>query len=365
MARLLLAALREGGHAVELVSTVRSFLPVADPIAMDAVAAEAEREVRRLEARFAAEGAPDLWFTYHSLLQGARPARAGPRGALRPALCAGRGLARRQARRRPLGGLARRQRGRHPGRRPAPLLHAARRRGALGLARPDSIVPLPPFIAAGAPAGAAPAPRAEGAVALVTVAMMRPGDKARSYAALAEALAGLAGQAGMAADGRRRRTRARGRRAALRGPAARAAALGRGAGRGGRRRPAGPVRPLRLAGLRRGLRPRLSSRPPPRACRCWPWTAAASPAWWRPASRASSPRRAMSAPSGPPWPGSSPTLRRGRGSAPRGPAWRAESARSHGRPSGCRRRWCRSSAPLSAGVPGPSTPPRAWRIGWP
>ena len=191
MARLLLAALRAGGHAAEVVSTLRSFLPAPDAARMRAVAAEAEREAARLAAHFTAAGPPDLWFTYHSYYKA--PDLLGPRLAARFGL----GYAVAEAS--------------HAGKRaqgPWAAWHAANEAalraadrhvcftprdaaGLRGLVDPTRIAMLPPFIDAG-PFGAVARPeRTGGPVELVTVAMMRPGDKLRSYAALAEALRGL------------------------------------------------------------------------------------------------------------------------------------------------------------------------------
>ena len=65
MARLLLAALRFGGHEVEVASTVRSFLAAPDTARMSAIEAEAEADVVRLSTRYDVEGPPDVWFCYH------------------------------------------------------------------------------------------------------------------------------------------------------------------------------------------------------------------------------------------------------------------------------------------------------------
>ena len=63
--------------------------------------------------------------------------------------------------------------------------------GLAGFVDPEAIAMLPPFLDPG-PFGAAPRrTRDSDRVNLVTVAMMRPGDKTRSYAFLAEALASL------------------------------------------------------------------------------------------------------------------------------------------------------------------------------
>lgn len=203
MARLLLAALRAGGHAAAVVSTFRCFLPVPDPGRMRAREAEAGREAGRLAAQFDAAGAPDLWFTYHAyykapdLLGPRLAARFGLPYALAEATHAGKRAAGPWADWHAANAAAIRAADRH-------LCFTPRdAAGLAGLVAPERIVPLPPFIDAG-PFGAAlrPAPptpprgassRASGGgpVELVAVAMMRAGDKMRSYALLAEALANL------------------------------------------------------------------------------------------------------------------------------------------------------------------------------
>ncbi len=191
MARLLLSALRAGGHAVALASPFRSFLPSPDPARMRAVAAEAEREGARLAARFAAEGPPDLVFAYHPYYKA--PDLIGPGLAARfglPYVAAEASHAGKRA----AGPWAPWHAANAAAIRAAALHLCFTPRdaeGLAGLAAPERVAMLPPFIAAG-PFGAVRRERCRGgAVRLATVAMMRPGDKARSYAALAGALLAL------------------------------------------------------------------------------------------------------------------------------------------------------------------------------
>src|SRR5579863_8807506 len=68
MARLLVRALEEAGHQVELASEFRSREPAGDPARQSAIAAEAAREAERLIATYTAlppETRPKAWFTYH------------------------------------------------------------------------------------------------------------------------------------------------------------------------------------------------------------------------------------------------------------------------------------------------------------
>ena len=191
MARLLLQALRAGGHDADVVSTFRSFLPSPDPERMRAVEAGAAREAGRLAEHFDREGAPDLWFTYHShykapdLLGPGLAARFGRPYVLAEASHAGKRAAGPWAAWHAANEAAIRAADRHV------CLTARDAAGLMGLVAPPRMVALPPFLAPGPFGAAGRRPRGRDRVELVTVAMMRPGDKARSYAALAGALDAL------------------------------------------------------------------------------------------------------------------------------------------------------------------------------
>lgn len=190
MARLLMAALRTGRHEVEVASGFRPFLSSPEPERMRQVEAEAAREADRLGAAWEAAGPPDLWFCYHPYYKA--PDLLGPRLTSRfglPMVAAEAS----QAGKRATGPWASWHALNEAAIRAAKLHVGFTPRDAEGLAGlvdPARIVMLPPFIAAG-PFGAASRAPAGDTVELVTVAMMRPGDKARSYAFLAEALAAL------------------------------------------------------------------------------------------------------------------------------------------------------------------------------
>lgn len=197
MARLLLRALEGAGFEPVLASGTRSLDLAGDPDRQRAIRARAEAEADALVARWRTAPAPErprLWFTYHVYYKA--PDWIGPRVA--DALGIPYAVA--EASR-----AAKRARGPwavgHGGTEAALdradvifVLTQADREG-LERARPPGqrLVPLPPFIdLAGWTGPAAPAPRpATGATRLLTVAMMRPGDKLRSYALLARALARL------------------------------------------------------------------------------------------------------------------------------------------------------------------------------
>ncbi len=191
MARLLLAALKAGGHQVETASTFRSFLPKPDTRQMREVEARAEDEAARLIASYEADGPPDLWFCYHPYYKA--PDLLGPRLATHFGLPMAMAEAS-HAGKRADGPWAGWHRFNEAALRGADLQICFTPRdaeGLEGLAPADRILMLPPFIDAGAFVNLHRSTLYPGQVELVTVAMMRAGDKARSYAFLAEALADL------------------------------------------------------------------------------------------------------------------------------------------------------------------------------
>ncbi len=210
MARLLIRALEAAGHEVEVASDFRSREGAGDPARQTEIASDAGREAERLIAAYAAgspEGRPEAWFTYHVYYKA--PDWIGPRVAAAfgiPYFIAEASLAPKRA-----GG-------------PWAIGHEATLAGIAAADRlfvinpvdrdclavlasdPARLVDLPAFLDA-APYRRAAAERAvhrrhiaeRHAVAgeppwLVTVAMMRPGDKLASYRVLGKALAALGGR---------------------------------------------------------------------------------------------------------------------------------------------------------------------------
>ncbi|CAN7399474.1 glycosyltransferase family 4 protein [Pararhizobium sp. LjRoot255] len=188
MARLLMTALERAGHQVEIASELRAFMPEASSAAVGALAAAAEAERGRLSARWREAGRPDAWFCYH-------PYYKAP-DLIGPALVRDFGLDYVTAEasysaRRNTGLWVQMQ---------AHVLEAVKlasvnicltRRDLAGLAAaPDArLALLPPFIDSGLLLEKQPAPRPG---QLITVAMMRSGDKMQSYVMLADALSRLA-----------------------------------------------------------------------------------------------------------------------------------------------------------------------------
>ncbi len=192
IARLLLDALRLAGHEPFLASHLRSFDPIGRERRQKQLAAHARQAAERLIARWRARPgtAPELWFTYHLYYKA--PDWLGPAASAAldiPYVVAEASFAAKRA-----GGpwdighraveAALRRADRVIG------LNSADRAGVLPLlAHPDRFAALPPFLDASLYRAAGH--DFSGPSRLITVAMMRPGDKLESYRVLGEALATL------------------------------------------------------------------------------------------------------------------------------------------------------------------------------
>ncbi|MEQ8966976.1 MAG: glycosyltransferase [Azospirillaceae bacterium] len=219
MARLFRDAFGAAGHEVRLASRLRTWTDGADP----ARARRIDRIGARIAARIVAaargrpEAAPDLWFTYH--LYHKAPDPIGPRVADAlsiPYLVAEASYAAKRTEGPWADGLA--ASAAAIARADALVaLTAADAEGLAAIAPAARIHRLAPFLDV-APYTAASAERARHRAAafgaepgpwLLAVGMMRAGDKERSYAVLAEALATLADRPwrlAVAGDGPRRET---------------------------------------------------------------------------------------------------------------------------------------------------------------
>lgn len=188
MARLLIEALRRGGHEVRVASRLRSWDPGLDPARPGRIEALGRRIADRLVRRWQAGGAdrPDLWFTYH--LYHKAPDWLGPPVAAAlgiPYVAAEASHAPRRAE----GAWAAGHRAAEAAIRQAAALVTFSDRDAAGLSAlvpAERIVRLPPFLDA-APF-AAVARRPAEPPRLIAIGMMREGDKERSYILLADAL---------------------------------------------------------------------------------------------------------------------------------------------------------------------------------
>lgn len=187
MARQLVAALRLGGHDVEVASELRSFSAVPDEGAYAVIEDQARREIDRIAALWSRGGPPDLWFCYHPYYKA--PDLIGPKLAARhaiPYVTAETSY----SERRNLGVWARLQSGVLEGIARAAVnicLTGRDRDGILAAAPGARVAMLPPFIDAGPFLRDRPGPGADGQ-RMIAVAMMRPGVKTDSYRFLAEAL---------------------------------------------------------------------------------------------------------------------------------------------------------------------------------
>jgi glycosyltransferase involved in cell wall biosynthesis len=192
VARLLLDALRLAGHEPFLASHLRSFDPVGRAFRQKKLAAHGHQAADRLIARWCAqpEAAPGLWFTYHLYYKA--PDLLGPAVSAAlgiPYIVAEASFAAKRA-----GGpwdighqaveVALRRADRVIG------LNTADRDGVFPLlAHPDRYIALPPFLDARPYQSSRREPT--NPPRLVTIAMMRSGDKLASYRVLGAALSQL------------------------------------------------------------------------------------------------------------------------------------------------------------------------------
>jgi glycosyltransferase involved in cell wall biosynthesis len=186
MARQILGALALAGHAVETVSELRSFSSVSEVPPQQEEVARAERE--RIAADWSVAGAPDLWFCYHPYYKA--PDLLGPdlcRQFRLPYVTAETSY----SQRRNIGGWALSQAKVLSGIRQADVnicLTHRDHQGLLDVAPDARFERLSPFIDPALFLAREPQPQP---AHLVTVAMMREGDKLSSYRALAHALSRL------------------------------------------------------------------------------------------------------------------------------------------------------------------------------
>lgn len=183
MARLLVRALQTAGHEVTLASTLRSYAATPDAAHYASIYDQAQAEVARLMVTYGGVR-PDLWLTYHPYYKS--PDLIGP--DLSAALDIPYATAEASwSARRGVGEWKKTQAAAL-----AAVKHAVvnicfteRDREGLEGAAPDAaFAMLPPFLDV---AGIAEHDPGDGS-RLITVAMMRPGDKLDSYRMLAEAL---------------------------------------------------------------------------------------------------------------------------------------------------------------------------------
>lgn len=188
MARMLVKALEHGGHSIELASELRFYLRQPESKSFETLKIEAREEAARLTKLWDRVGKPDLWFSYHPYYKA--PDLIGPELASAfavPYVTAEASY----SRRRNAGLWADTQAlvARAIERAALNICFTQRDRQGLTDAIPDAaLAMLLPFIDTSVfretPARGCP-------TRLVTVAMMRPGDKVESYRMLAQALGSI------------------------------------------------------------------------------------------------------------------------------------------------------------------------------
>lgn len=183
MARLLIRALELAGHAVEVVSEFRSY--AATPEAAAALEPAIRAEDERLRLKWQSAPRPELWFCYHPYYKSPDP--FGPAISAEFAIPYVTAEASYAAKRDGTGWAAQQKRvGEAVLQAAVNICFTERDRAGLSAAFPAArLAGLKPFIdpALFEALSATPDPRR-----LVTVAMMRAGDKMESYAMLAKAL---------------------------------------------------------------------------------------------------------------------------------------------------------------------------------
>lgn len=186
MARLLMTAMTMGGHEVSVASELRSFLKQADDPARASLTDAAEHETETIAELWRRQGVPDLWFCYHPYYKA--PDLLGPELSRRFDIPYVTAEASYSPKRNGMGwqtvqddllasftAAA------------VNICFTARDRDGLLRASPAiRHATLQPFIDAGAFLENEPRPTP---ARLITVAMMRAGDKLGSYRALSRALA--------------------------------------------------------------------------------------------------------------------------------------------------------------------------------
>ena len=188
MAQMVLEILRDLGHQVEIISHLRSFTKTPDDPKMQEIREAAEQEFLRLDARFEREAdRPDLWFCYHPYYKS--PDLFGPPLCRHYAIPYVTLEASHSRRRDPAGWASLQEYVREAiGQAVANICLTKRDAAGISDIKPDAwIDQIKPFLKIDAFKTAPPLnERRPGS--LVTVAMMRSGDKLSSYQVLAEAL---------------------------------------------------------------------------------------------------------------------------------------------------------------------------------
>ena len=192
MGRLLVQALEMAGHEISVVSNLRSYLREPNQAYQTSLLAEAHAEADRLASRWAGgqSSQPQLWFTYHNHYKA--PDLLGPNLSGRLHVPYVIVEASHAVRRAAEWGEWHREAERASRTADAHLCFTGRDKEGLQRLFEDSarLIELPPFIDV-ALWPEVNRPVRPGPSRIVTVAMMRPGDKLNSYRLLAESLSHL------------------------------------------------------------------------------------------------------------------------------------------------------------------------------
>jgi glycosyltransferase involved in cell wall biosynthesis len=187
MANLLMAALRRGGHEVDIVSRLRTYMASPHPEMLQSFQLRSHDEASRIADQWRRKGSSHIWFTYHPYykapdLIGAELAK---RFAIPYVTCEAS-----YARKRDFGEWRDAQALLKKGLSQAALniyFTDRDREGLTQIVNPAHLAELKPFIDVQA-SHSAPAARSASPAELITVAMMREGDKFDSYQMLAASL---------------------------------------------------------------------------------------------------------------------------------------------------------------------------------
>ncbi|MGI9390551.1 MAG: glycosyltransferase family 4 protein [Boseongicola sp.] len=193
MARLLITAFEKAGHEVDLISELRSYSRLPEAEAYADIEHQARAEITRITDIWTAGPQPDIWFSYHPYYKA--PDLLGPVMAERfqiPYVTAETSYSGRrntgywaQTQEHVLGGIMFAA---------VNICFTRRDREGIEAVAPNAQTSmLRPFIDP-APFLQSPSPDEAKSHRLITVAMMRPGDKLESYRLLANALAQLGPQ---------------------------------------------------------------------------------------------------------------------------------------------------------------------------
>jgi glycosyltransferase involved in cell wall biosynthesis len=187
MAKLLVAALGRGGHEIQVISRVRTYMAQPDRETLQALQVQSETDAARIADQWRADEAADVWFTYHPYYKAPDliGAELSKHFSIPYVTCEAS-----YARKRDIGEWRNLQAllKNHLSQAALNIYFTERdREGLAQIVSRERLAELKPFIDLQG-RDLAPAMRSEGPAELITVAMMREGDKFDSYRMLAASL---------------------------------------------------------------------------------------------------------------------------------------------------------------------------------